>query len=280
MDERVLNDEKHQKAVMQAKGFRAADNLLNGLYKTTHYRTYHSYHKALAFSSKILILAFLLELISFLPWVINSSLISSIGLLLFVIYLLYYYWIMSKARGIKADSKKVMEMISVNGYVCKSWRIYDGIFVTTNHESLEIAFTQEHSFLYDLWLIFSHKKPVLPPDSQEINGLKNYLFKLSQIDNNGIHYVAYATLTSTEAQLLRDYGVQVEPISKKFLTKPSRLDYASGMGKLRYAFFKFPKDFKPYLLSVNKTEYLNEQQERLNEKQHEKQLNKKMMKLH
>lgn len=199
MDERVLNDEKHQKAVMQAKGFRAADNLLNGLYKTTHYRTYHSYHKALAFSSKILILAFLLELISFLPWVINSSLISSIGLLLFVIYLLYYYWIMSKARGIKADSKKVMEMISVNGYVCKSWRIYDGIFVTTNHESLEIAFTQEHSFLYDLWLIFSHKKPVLPPDSQEINGLKNYLFKLSQIDNNGIHYVAYATLTSTEA---------------------------------------------------------------------------------
>ncbi|MBM6941340.1 MULTISPECIES: hypothetical protein [Limosilactobacillus] len=52
------------------------------------------------------------------------------------------------------------------------------------------------------------------------------------------------------------------------------------MGKLRYTFFKFPKDFKPYLLSVNKTEYLNEQQERLNEKQHEKQLNKKMMKLH
>lgn len=280
MEERVLNDEKHQKAVMQAKGFRAADNLLNGLYKTTHYRTYHSYNKALAFSSKILILAFLLELISFLPWVINSSLISSIGLLLFVIYLLYYYWIMSKARGIKADSKKVMEMISVNGYVCKSWRIYDGIFVTTNHESLEIAFTQEHSFLYDLWLIFSHKKPVLPPDSQEINGLKNYLFKLSQIDNNGIHYVAYATLTSTEAELLRSYNIILTSINNRFVTKPNRIDFAAGMGELKYAFTKFPKDFKAYLLSVDNAEFINEQKEKLNNKQHEKELNKKMIKLH
>lgn len=265
---------------MQAKGFRAADNLLNGLYKTTHYRTYHSYHKALAFSSKILILAFLLELISFLPWVINSSLISSIGLLLFVIYLLYYYWIMSKARGIKADSKKVMEMISVNGYVCKSWRIYDGIFVTTNHESLEIAFSKEHTYLYNLWTIFKHKNHILPPSSKDIEGLKNYLFNLSKIDNNGIHYVAYATLTSTEAELLRSYNIILTSINNRFVTKPNRIDFAAGMGELKYALTKFPKDFKAYLLSVDNAEFLNEQKEKLNNKQHEKELNKKMIKLH
>lgn len=280
MEERVLNDEKHQKAVMQAKGFRAADNLLNGIYKTTHYQTYHSYHKALRFASKLLILAFLIEFISFFPWIVNKTLLSSIGLLLFVIYLLYYYWIMSKARGLKADSKKVMEMIAVNGYVCKSWSIYDGLFTTTNHESLEIAFSKEHTYLYNLWTIFKHKNHILPPSSKDIEGLKNYLFNLSKIDNNGIHYVAYATLTSTEAELLRSYNIILTSINNRFLTKPNRIDFAAGMGELKYAFTKFPKDFKAYLLSVDNAEFINEQKEKLNNKQHEKELNKKMIKLH
>lgn len=280
MEERVLNDEKHQKAVMQAKGFRAADNLLNGIYKTTHYQTYHSYHKALRFASKLLILAFLIEFISFFPWIVNKTLLSSIGLLLFVIYLLYYYWIMSKARGLKADSKKVMEMIAVNGYVCKSWSIYDGLFTTTNHESLEIAFSKEHTYLYNLWTIFKHKNHILPPSSKDIEGLKNYLFNLSKIDNNGIHYVAYATLTSTEAELLRSYNIILTSINNRFVTKPNRIDFAAGMGELKYALTKFPKDFKAYLLSVDNAEFLNEQKEKLNNKQHEKELNKKMIKLH
>lgn len=280
MEERVLNDEKHQKAVMQAKGFRAADNLLNGIYKTTHYQTYHSYHKALRFASKLLILAFLIEFISFFPWIVNKTLLSSIGLLLFVIYLLYYYWIMSKARGLKADSKKVMEMIAVNGYVCKSWSIYDGLFTTTNHESLEIAFSKEHTYLYNLWTIFKHKNHILPPSSKDIEGLKNYLFNLSKIDNNGIHYVAYATLTSTEAELLRSYNIILTSINNRFVTKPNRIDFAAGMGELKYAFTKFPKDFKAYLLSVDNAEFINEQKEKLNNKQHEKELNKKMIKLH
>ena len=279
MEERVLNDEKHQKAVMQAKGFRAADNLLNGIYKTTHYQTYHSYHKALRFASKLLILAFLIEFISFFPWIVNKTLLSSIGLLLFVIYLLYYYWIMSKARGLKADSKKVMEMIAVNGYVCKSWSIYDGLFTTTNHESLEIAFSKEHTYLYNLWTIFKHKNHILPPSSKDIEGLKNYLFNLSKIDNNGIHYVAYATLTSTEAELLRSYNIILTSINNRFVTKPNRIDFAAGMGELKYAFTKFPKDFKAYLLSVDNAEFINEQKEKLNNKQHEKELNKKMIKL-
>ena len=277
MEERVLNDEKHQKAVMQAKGFRAADNLLNGIYKTTHYQTYHSYHKALRFASKLLILAFLIEFISFFPWIVNKTLLSSIGLLLFVIYLLYYYWIMSKARGLKADSKKV---IAVNGYVCKSWSIYDGLFTTTNHESLEIAFSKEHTYLYNLWTIFKHKNHILPPSSKDIEGLKNYLFNLSKIDNNGIHYVAYATLTSTEAELLRSYNIILTSINNRFVTKPNRIDFAAGMGELKYAFTKFPKDFKAYLLSVDNAEFINEQKEKLNNKQHEKELNKKMIKLH
>lgn len=280
MEERVLKDEKHQKAVMQAKGFRAADNLLNGIYKTTHYQTYHSYHKALRFASKLLILAFLIEFISFFPWIVNKTLLSSIGLLLFVIYLLYYYWIMSKARGLKADSKKVMEMIAVNGYVCKSWSIYDGLFTTTNHESLEIAFSKEHTYLYNLWTIFKHKNHILPPSSKDIEGLKNYLFNLSKIDNNGIHYVAYATLTSTEAELLRSYNIILTSINNRFVTKPNRIDFAAGMGELKYAFTKFPKDFKAYLLSVDNAEFINEQKEKLNNKQHEKELNKKMIKLH
>ena len=280
MEERVLNDEKHQKAVMQAKGFRAADNLLNGIYKTTHYQTYHSYHKALRFASKLLILAFLIEFISFFPWIVNKTLLSSIGLLLFVIYLLYYYWIMSKARGLKADSKKVMEMIAVNGYVCKSWSIYDGLFTTTNHESLEIAFSKEHTYLYNLWTIFKHKNHILPPSSKDIEGLKNYLFNLSKIDNNGIHYVAYATLTSTEAELLRSYNIILTSINNRFVTKPNRIDFAAGMGELKYAFTKFPKDFKAYLLSVDNAEFINEQKEKLHNKQHEKELNKKMIKLH
>ena len=280
MEERVLNDEKHQKAVMQAKGFRAADNLLNGIYKTTHYQTYHSYHKALRFASKLLILAFLIEFISFFPWIVNKTLLSSIGLLLFVIYLLYYYWIMSKARGLKADSKKVMEMVAVNGYVCKSWSIYDGLFTTTNHESLEIAFSKEHTYLYNLWTIFKHKNHILPPSSKDIEGLKNYLFNLSKIDNNGIHYVAYATLTSTEAELLRSYNIILTSINNRFVTKPNRIDFAAGMGELKYALTKFPKDFKAYLLSVDNAEFLNEQKEKLNNKQHEKELNKKMIKLH
>ena len=280
MEERVLNDEKHQKAVMQAKGFRAADNLLNGIYKTTHYQTYHSYHKALRFASKLLILAFLIEFISFFPWIVNKTLLSSIGLLLFVIYLLYYYWIMSKARGLKADSKKVMEMIAVNGYVCKSWSIYDGLFTTTNHESLEIAFSKEHTYLYNLWTIFKHKNHILPPSSKDIEGLKNYLFNLSKIDNNGIHYVAYATLTSTEAELLRSYNIILTSINNRFVTKPNRIDFAAGMGELKYAFTKFPKDFKAYLLSVDNAEFINEQKEKLNNNQHEKELNKKMIKLH
>lgn len=280
MEERVLNDEKHQKAVMQAKGFRAADNLLNGIYKTTHYQTYHSYHKALRFASKLLILAFLIEFISFFPWIVNKTLLSSIGLLLFVIYLLYYYWIMSKARGLKADSKKVMEMIAVNGYVCKSWSIYDGLFTTTNHESLEIAFSKEHTYLYNLWTIFKHKNHILPPSSKDIEGLKNYLFNLSKIDNNGIHYVAYATLTSTEVELLRSYNIILTSINNRFVTKPNRIDFAAGMGELKYALTKFPKDFKAYLLSVDNAEFLNEQKEKLNNKQHEKELNKKMIKLH
>ena len=265
-----MNDEKHQKAVMQAKGFRAADNLLNGIYKTTHYQTYHSYHKALRFASKLLILAFLIEFISFFPWIVNKTLLSSIGLLLFVIYLLYYYWIMSKARGLKADSKKVMEMIAVNGYVCKSWSIYDGLFTTTNHESLEIAFSKEHTYLYNLWTIFKHKNHILPPSSKDIEGLKNYLFNLSKIDNNGIHYVAYATLTSTEAELLRSYNIILTSINNRFVTKPNRIDFAAGMGELKYAFTKFPKDFKAYLLSVDNAEFINEQKEKLNNKQHEK----------
>ena len=265
---------------MQAKGFRAADNLLNGIYKTTHYQTYHSYHKALRFASKLLILAFLIEFISFFPWIVNKTLLSSIGLLLFVIYLLYYYWIMSKARGLKADSKKVMEMIAVNGYVCKSWSIYDGLFTTTNHESLEIAFSKEHTYLYNLWTIFKHKNHILPPSSKDIEGLKNYLFNLSKIDNNGIHYVAYATLTSTEAELLRSYNIILTSINNRFVTKPNRIDFAAGMGELKYAFTKFPKDFKAYLLSVDNAEFINEQKEKLHNKQHEKELNKKMIKLH
>ena len=276
----ILNDEEHRKAVMQAKGFRAADNLLNGIYKTTHYQTYHSYHKALRFASKLLILAFLIEFISFFPWIVNKTLLSSIGLLLFVIYLLYYYWIMSKARGLKADSKKVMEMIAVNGYVCKSWSIYDGLFTTTNHESLEIAFSKEHTYLYNLWTIFKHKNHILPPSSKDIEGLKNYLFNLSKIDNNGIHYVAYATLTSTEAELLRSYNIILTSINNRFVTKPNRIDFAAGMGELKYALTKFPKDFKAYLLSVDNAEFLNEQKEKLNNEQHEKELNKKMIKLH
>lgn len=187
---------------------------------------------------------------------------------------------MSKARGLKADSKKVMEMIAVNGYVCKSWSIYDGLFTTTNHESLEIAFSKEHTYLYNLWTIFKHKNHILPPSSKDIEGLKNYLFNLSKIDNNGIHYVAYATLTSTEAELLRSYNIILTSINNRFVTKPNRIDFAAGMGELKYAFTKFPKDFKAYLLSVDNAEFINEQKEKLNNKQHEKELNKKMIKLH
>ena len=97
---------------------------------------------------------------------------------------------MSKARGLKADSKKVMEMIAVNGYVCKSWSIYDGLFTTTNHESLEIAFSKEHTYLYNLWTIFKHKNHILPPSSKDIEGLKNYLFNLSVYCKIEVHNYA------------------------------------------------------------------------------------------
>lgn len=260
------------KKEIEKQGSTRANKILLRYYKATHYATYHAYRKGLTRATRLIELAILILMISTIISIIPATrgladYLLSLSGLIGVIYFLVYYRINAKGRYLRKDSKKAMRMIATDGYVPKSWNIYDGVYSSEGLESIEIAFVQDHSYLKDIWRILKDNRPILPPTKRDLEALREYILRLQQLelqDELGIqiNYIAYGTLDGQLVKQLKEAHFKLEEIDDDFITKPGRLDYGAATGTIKNAFRNYPKDFKAYIISFDFHTYLKLQDEK------------------
>ncbi|QDR73600.1 hypothetical protein FOD75_10915 (plasmid) [Limosilactobacillus reuteri] len=249
-----------KKLAAQMRGVRAANSVLNGISKISHYQSYHAYRRSLKWAIRYVILAFVIGCIGVIPNVARTyGQLTTLSLIMMITYFFWYYWIMAKSKQMRQDARDAMLMTAMNGIVSDAWRIYDGIYDrpgfpdrnVPGQESLEIVFAQDHSYLRNIYWILKHRPASLPPKPEDIINLKRYLVGLQNLSNEVTQYVAYGSMTDQIARYLATQGIELTPLPKKYVTKPSRWDYAAATGKLKNALWGYPHHFAAYQMVVN-----------------------------
>lgn len=263
----------------------AAHGMAEGVYKATHYSTYHSYRKSLKFVNRYLAVGIVAFVIGLTPlkfaWL---EVIESIGLFIIMTFFLAYYWVISKSRVLKKDAKKSMNMISRGSYVSHFWYMYDGIYATQGVESIELVFYKDRNFAAALWKLMTKAKPTIPPKPEDIEALKEYLIKLSKVNlpnEIGINtsFIAYGTMDEKLAQLLEDKGFDLTKLDDDYITKPSRFDYAATTGSFKGLIADYPQEFNAYLIAFDERVFTRQKEKEKHQKAKQHKLNQKLKKL-
>lgn len=248
------------------------------VYKGTHYRSYHSYMKALH-RLHYFVFAILIFAIATLFSVGKvSSMLVNMTLVLMLIYFFLYYWVNAKGGRMKKDSKEIMRQVSLNGYVARSWNVYDGIFQSkTEDMSLELSFSKENSFIMNMFNLFISKKPAtLPMDLDDIISLRHYVHDLEQLkETRDTIVIVYATMNDEIAKHLREKNFILNELPTHYITKPFISDMAVAY-KDKKMLTKFrSQNYKAYRISVDPDTYQKQLREeiKISDEQHRKENN-------
>lgn len=242
---------------MNEKTSKLKEKILYLFYRTNNYLTYHQYKRSLSVATGLLMVAIIFIIIGFFciffSNILTLVLLSNAVLSILIIYTLMYYYISAKFSRLLKTSKIAMNNLAFNGVVSESWHIYDGFFSSSDSESIEIAFTDEKSYLGNLIKIFSKKsQKTLPLSNDDIDNLKQYLANLSKFkDKNGKKVIAYGTVSESIAKQLKKEGIRLIYLPKKYRCKPGRLNYARAVKDIKAAFWKYPRDFHAVMLECN-----------------------------
>lgn len=242
--------DEDKKIRVQMSGIKAANSLIDGVSKVTHYQSYHAYRRSLRLSNWYLLLAFLIGCCGLVPTKATSTgVFTSIVIVMLLAYFFLYYWIMAKAAKLKKDSDRAMLQVAFNGILSSGWSIYDGIYDVGGVQSLEITFTKEQPFISNVWFLIRKEKRTLPLTENDILNLKYYLAGLTSISSKSVKYIAYATLDDNLVAQLQENGILVNEISRRYRTKPGRWNYAVTTGIVSNALQHYPH-FEAYQLQV------------------------------
>lgn len=222
------------------------------IYNLTTYVTYHQYRKSLNrlnwLMKVILLLAFFAILV---PGDYGFLLINFVFLGM-IIYTFFYFGVNRKARWLRSDSKKVMADLAFKGYIPQSWHVYDGIYKKNeedeNEFSLELVFTQEHTYIENLYSFIEKKGKTLPPDKEDLDILKHYITKLNE-NTAEYQFTIYATMSPDLYKVLKERGFVLTALGKKYTTKPTRLDYSVAAGLGFKGITHYPK-FEAYQIEI------------------------------
>lgn len=245
------------------------------VYKGTHYRSYHSYmgalHRLHYFVFGIVIIA-IATLFSFGK---ASNMLVNMTLVLMMLYFFMYYWVNAKGSRMKKDSKEIMRQVSLNGYIARSWNVYDGIFRSNSEDlSLELSFARENPFIVNIFNLFiSKKKATLPMDLDDIISLRHYVHDLEELkETRDTVVIVYATMNEEIAKHLREKNFILNELPSHYITRPFISDMAVAY-KDKKILTKFrSQNYKAYRISVDPDTYQDQLREEIkkSDEQHRK----------
>lgn len=222
--------------------------LAEGLFKATHYRSYHSYRRSLKVGKSFLVIGIIFALTSLIPILLLQTLALNIAVICLTVYLLTDYWVASKSQMMKKESEQVItsifEYANLNEKI-NGWNLFTGIY---GSDSLELTFTNEKSFLGDALRLIRGEESTLPLNENNIEAIKYFLER--QNEQQG--FIVYATMTEMMAENFTRRGIVVKQIENKYRSLPSRWDYAVATGRLANALWGYPRDFGAYILRYSK----------------------------
>lgn len=243
------------------------------IYRATHYRSYHSYMKALHRLHYYAIMIFVAAIGTLLTSGNLSSTLVNMTLVLMMLYFFCYYWVNAKGGRMKKDSRAIMREVSLNGYISRAWNVYDGIYRSNPSDmSLELSFSKENSLIVNLYKLFVSKvAPTLPMDVDDIVSLRHYIHDLEQLrETNDVVVEVYATLNEEIAKKLREKGFILRELPHKYVTKPFISDMAVAYKNKKMLMEFRSQNYQAYLISINSETYDKQLKEelKLSQKQH------------
>lgn len=230
--------------------------ILTFLYKSTHYGSYHAYKRSSHFLSYLLVTILVLAFYTIFTNIYVAHALSNFVLVLMIVYLLLYYFVQAKAKTMKRDSKAVLNQINLFKYINSSWNIYDGIYKSEDNDlSIEISFQHERPYLTNLWRLIRKYPKLIPPAYQDVLTLKKYIYDLQDKKAGDSNFVIYTTTTPEIESALKNANILLEELPKKYITKPSRFDYAADSQDWSKIFKSCKTGLKAYRLAVDPKEY-------------------------
>lgn len=225
------------------------------LYKLTHYTSYHAFKRSNKMLSYFLSTIFLMAFCSLFVDTKSSHVLTNMSFSMMIVYIFIYYVVQAKARTMKKDSQNVLKQIALWNFINFSWSIYDGIYKSTNTDlSIEISFQHERTYIQNIYeLLF--KKHKICPSPDELLNFKKYIYDLQDKTINTSKFVIYSTLTPDLVMQLKKYNILMEELPRKYVTVPSRFDYATDTHDWTKLIKFNYRNFKAYKLAVDPNEY-------------------------
>lgn len=206
------------------------------------YRSYRSYRNATRLNNVLLLLFGICLILSLFPINKDSQVVlSSVGFLAMMIFLIRFYWVESKKRKMVALSKEAKQRL---GLVSKNLNLFDGALEIDGVPTVEISLFPETTILGSFVQMLRASKRNKPIDD-EIQDIKLYVSGLERL---GDQYYVYSTLPDEFVESLFDEGVTAIALPRSYSNKPSRLSYAAYKHDIRYALRDYPV-FNAYQLT-------------------------------